>query len=50
MRTAKSLKIDVAFSGNGFEHFTAEPAAPLWIPGDAKSVTLRYKVSDSRYA
>lgn len=48
--TAKSLKIDVAFSGGGFEHFTAEPAAPLWIPGDAKSVTLRCKLSDSRYA
>jgi hypothetical protein len=50
VRTAKSLKIDVTFSGSGFEHFTAEPVAPLWIPGDAKSVTLRYKVSDSRYA
>jgi hypothetical protein len=49
VRTAKSLKIDVAFSGSGFEHFTAEPLAPLWIPGDAKSVTLRAKVSDSRY-
>ena len=50
LRTGKSLKIDVAFSGGGFEHFTAEPVAPLWIPGDAKSVTLRCKVSDRRYA
>jgi hypothetical protein len=49
-QTAASLKLDVAFSGNGFEHFTADPVAPLWIPGDAKSVTLRYKISDGRYA
>ena len=49
VRTAKSLKLDVAFSGNGFEHFTAEPVTPLWIPGNAQSVTLRCKVSDSHY-
>lgn len=49
VRTALSLKIDVAFSGKGFEHFTAEPPAASWIPGDAKSVTLRCKVSDSHY-
>ena len=45
-----SLKIDAAFSGGGFEHFTAEPLTPLWIPGNAKTVTLRYKISDARYA
>jgi hypothetical protein len=50
VKTAKSLKIDVHFAGNGFAFFSAVPAAPLWIPGDAKSVTLRYKISDGRYA
>ena len=49
-KTARCLTIDVAFSGAGFEHFTAAPPAPLWIPGDAKTVTLRYKISDRRYA
>lgn len=49
-KTAKSLKIDVDFSGNGFEPFTAVPTRPLWIPGDAKTVTLRFKMSDARYA
>jgi hypothetical protein len=47
---AGSLKVEAIFSGNGFEHFTADPPAPLWIPGDAKRVTLRYKISDGRYA
>jgi hypothetical protein len=49
-KTAKSLKIDVDFSGGGFEPFAAIPSQPLWIPGDAKSITLRFKASDSRYA
>ena len=49
-KTAKCLKLAVDFSGNGFAYFTAAPAAPLWIPGNAKSVTLRYKISDRRYA
>ncbi len=48
-KTAGSLKLDVAFSGNGFEGFTADPPAPLWIPGNAKTITLRYKVHDRRY-
>ena len=50
VQTASSLKVDVAFSGEGFEPFTAVPAQPLWIPGDAKALTLRFKLSDSRYA
>ena len=49
-RTARSLKIDVDFTGEGFEPFTAIPPRPLWIPGEAKSITLRFKASDSRYA
>ncbi len=50
VRAGKSLQIEVFFSGQGFEHFTADPPAPLWIPGDARSVKLRYKISDGRYA
>jgi hypothetical protein len=49
-RTATSLRMDIAFSGEGFEPFTAVPAQPLWIPGHAKTVTLRFKLSDARYA
>ena len=50
VRTATSVKMDITFSGEGFEPFTAVPPQPLWIPGDAKTVTLRFKLSDSRYA
>jgi hypothetical protein len=50
VRTAKCLKMDILFSGEGFEPFTAIPPQPLWIPGDAKTITLRFKLSDSRYA
>ena len=50
VQTAHSQKLDVAFSGEGFEPFTAVPAQPLWIPGDAKTLTVRFKLSDSRYA
>ncbi len=49
-KSARSLKMDVEFSGEGFEAFTAIPAQPLWIPGDARDITLRFKASDSRYA
>jgi hypothetical protein len=50
VRTATSVKMDIAFSGEGFEPFTAVPSQPLWIPGDAKTLTVRFKLSDSRYA
>ena len=50
VKTARSLKIEAAFSGSGFEHFSAVPVTPMWVPGDAKTVTLRYKISDGRYA
>lgn len=48
-KTTGSLKLEAAFSGNGFEAFTADPPTPLWIPGNPKTITLRYKISDSRY-
>jgi hypothetical protein len=44
------LKMEAAFSGNGFEAFTVDPPSPLWIPGNAKTVSLRYKIHDKRYA
>jgi lysophospholipase L1-like esterase len=50
VRAATSVKMDIAFSGEGFEPFTAVPPQPLWIPGDAKTVTVRFKLSDSRCA
>ena len=50
VQTAQSLQIAATFSGKGFEHFTADPVTPLWVPGDVQAVTVRYKVSDRRYA
>ena len=44
-----SLKLEAAFSGGGFEAFSVDPPAPLWIPGNAKTITLRYKIHDGRY-
>lgn len=45
----KDLKVDVHFSGNGsFEHFTVTPSQPIYIPGDAKKVSMRIKRNDSR--
>jgi hypothetical protein len=43
-----SLKVRIPFSGQGFEHFTAVPAKPLYIPGDARRITLRVKRADKR--
>ena len=47
---AGSLKLNVHFSGKGFEHFTVCPSKPLWIPGNAKTITLRCKLSEIHYA
>jgi len=41
----KSLCVEIHFSGRGFEWFSVKPSEPIWIPGEAKSVTVRYKVS-----
>jgi len=49
-KTAGSLKMEAAFSGNGFEAFSVDPPAPLWIPGNPKTITLRYMIHDGRYA
>ncbi len=49
-RSSGSQRWDIKFSGKGFEWYTIEPKEQLWIPGNAKSVTLRAKMSDSRCA
>jgi len=43
-----SMKVHIAFGGQGFEHFTAEPPKPMYIPGNVKRITLRVKRTDSR--
>ncbi|MEI6033745.1 MAG: sugar-binding protein [Verrucomicrobiae bacterium] len=43
-----SMKVTIPFSGQGFEHFTACPAKPLYIPGDVRRITMRVKRSDKR--
>jgi hypothetical protein len=49
VKSEKSLEIETVFSGQGFEWFGVSPASPLVVPGDMKSVTLRAKVSDTRF-
>ncbi len=41
----KSLRLDIHFSGRGFEWFGVVPPRPLWLPGNTKTITLRYKVN-----
>lgn len=45
----KSMCIEVHFSSRGFEWFSVKPSKPIWIPGEAKSVTVRYKVNSTGY-
>ncbi|MGD0091497.1 MAG: hypothetical protein ABSE73_16380, partial [Planctomycetota bacterium] len=46
----KCLEVEARFGGQGFEWFAVNPAAPLAIPGELKSVRLRAKTSDPRCA
>ena len=48
LETGGSMKVHVSFGGQGFEHFTAEPPKPLYIPGNAKRITMRVKRPDNR--
>ncbi len=48
MASGGSMKVKIPFSGQGFEHFTAEPAKPLYIPGDVRRISLRVKRADKR--
>ena len=42
----KSLRLEVDFAGGGqFQHFAARPVKPIYIPGNAKTVTMRIKRS-----
>ena len=45
----KCLEAEVRFSGKGFEWWGCAAAQPLVIPGDAKSVALRYRTEDKRF-
>lgn len=49
LSNGKSMCIEVHFSGKGFEWFSVKPAKPIWIPGEAKSITVRYKVNSTGY-
>lgn len=49
LTNGKSMRIEVHFSGKGFEWFSVKPPKPIWIPGEAKSVTVRYKVNSPGY-
>ena len=46
----RSLRLEVRFSGKGFEWSGVDAPEPLWIPGRAHAVTLRCKKSDRRYS
>ncbi|MEI8311214.1 MAG: hypothetical protein WCH98_10710, partial [Verrucomicrobiota bacterium] len=48
MASGGSLKVRIPFSGQGFEHFTAAPAKPLYTPGNVRRITLRVKRDDKR--
>ena len=45
----KCLDVEAKFTGSGFEWFAAMPAEPLVIPGQARSVTMRFRYDDKRY-
>ena len=49
LSSGKSMGIEVHFSGKGFEWFSVKPTKPIWIPGEAKSITVRYKVNSTGY-
>ena len=48
MASGGSLKVKIPFSGQGFEHFTATPEKPLYIPGNVRRITLRVRRTDKR--
>jgi hypothetical protein len=41
--------VEVHFSGRGFEWFSVKPPKPIWLPGKARGITIRYKVSSPGY-
>ncbi len=49
LTSGQSMLVEVQFSGKGFEWFSVKPPKPIWIPGKARSITFRYKVSSLGY-
>jgi hypothetical protein len=47
--STRSMKLTAHFPGTGFQNYSVQPASPLIIPGDAKEITIHYKLSDERY-
>jgi hypothetical protein len=49
LTSGQSMLVEVRFSGRGFEWFSVKPPKPIWLPGKASSITVRYKVSSLGY-
>lgn len=45
----RCLVAEVAFAGDGFAWSAANPPAPLTIPGEARVISVRARISDTRY-
>ena len=45
----KCMEIEMQFAGKGFEWFGTTPPEPLVIPGDVRTVTMRYATSDKQF-
>ena len=44
-----SMRTEVTFDGDGFAWSSVLPPAPIVIPGNAKTMTLRFRINDNRY-
>jgi hypothetical protein len=49
LTSGQSMFVEVHFSGRGFEWFSVKPPKPIWLPGKARGITIRYKVSSLGY-
>jgi hypothetical protein len=49
LTSGRSMLVEVHFSGRGFEWFSVKPPKPIWLPGKARGITIRYKVSSLGY-
>ena len=43
------LVAEVAFAGDGFAWSAVHPPAPMTVPGEARAISLRAKISDTRF-
>ena len=48
-KSAKSMQVEVAFTGKGFTHASVEPGHPLVIPGALQRIDLWYKGDGQDY-